>query len=266
MENELLREIKVYWDGVSDSDWYQSLRTEARIARLTEQPTLAFHPAVVLLIRKYMPNLKGKRILLPSSGDNHAAFAFALRGADVTSSDISERQLDNAKRIADRLRLDITFVCDDTMTLSYLQDESFDAVYTSNGTLSWISDLDDMYTSFARVLKPNGLLMQYDVHPFNRPFSGHPWKEPKIVKSYHDVMPDFHWRVQDLVNAQISAGFNIREMSELPAMDASFWYKYDELKHKTPEELENINDWRKNPMAALPAWLVLVSEKGEVKD
>ena len=48
-------------------------------------------------MKKYIGNFTGKRILLPSSGDNHAAFAFALMGAKVTSADISERQLESAR-------------------------------------------------------------------------------------------------------------------------------------------------------------------------
>ena len=53
------------------------------------------------------------------------------------------------------------------------------------------------------------------------------------------------------------------EMAELPAMDASFWFTFAELQQKSREELEGINDWKKNPMAALPAWLALVSQKAE---
>ena len=65
-------------------------------------------------------------------------------GARVTSADISERQLENAAVIAEQLRLDIDFVCDDTMKLSRISDRTYDMVYTSNGTLSWISDPDSM--------------------------------------------------------------------------------------------------------------------------
>ena len=85
--------------------------------------------------------------------------------------------------------------------------------------------------------------------------------EPHIIKSFHVVMPDFHWRVQDIVNANIAAGLSISELAELPAVDASFWFTYDELIKKSQNELANINDWRKNPMSALPAWLVLASKK-----
>lgn len=256
-----VKEVKNHWNNVSDSDWYMSLRTDEKILRLQENPALAFHPAVFELIKKYVGEVSGKYILLPSSGDNHAAFAFAIMGAKVTSSDISERQLENAKIIADKMDLDIAFVCDNTMELGHIKDNTYDLVYTSNGTLSWIGDLIAMYKNINRVLKNQGYSFMYDVHPFNRPFSGEAWKEPKIIKSYYDVMPDIHWRVQDIVNANIVAGLSINELAELLAVDASFWFTYDELIKKSQDELAGINDWNKNPMSALPAWMVLVSKK-----
>lgn len=259
--DEIIDRVKEYWNETSDSDWYRSLRTDERIKHLIEKPESAFHPVVYELISRYLPNMKGKRILLPSSGDNHAAFALAMMGANVTSADISERQLENATAIAEQLGLDIEFICDDTMKLANIGDQAYDMVYTSNGTLSWISDLDGMYSNIYRVLKEGGYALMYDMHPFNRPFSGEAWKEPHVVKSYQDVFPDLHWRIQDIINSQIKAGLGICELAELPAIDASVWFTYDELQTKTPEELEGINDWKKNPLAALPAWLTLISKK-----
>ncbi len=91
-KNDMIDKIKAYWNETSDSDWYRSLRTEAKINGLRERPETAFHPAVFALIRKYLPDLSHRHILLPSSGDNHAAFALAMLGARVTSADISEPQ------------------------------------------------------------------------------------------------------------------------------------------------------------------------------
>ncbi len=259
--SEVIERIKAYWNETSDSDWYKSLRTEESIRRLQENPASAFHPAVFALLGKYLPDWKGLNVLLPSSGDNHAAIAFALLGTHVTSADLSERQLENAAALAARLQLEIEFVCDDTMQLSRIRDAAYDLVYTSNGTLTWIYDLDSMHRSIYRVLKPGGYYALYDVHPFNRPFSGEARKAPRIVKAYQDVFPELHWRLQDIVNSQIKSGLRLCEMAELPAADASFWFPYEELRKKRPEELEGLNDWRQNPMAALPAWAALVSQK-----
>ena len=254
-------EVKEHWNRLSDSDWYKSLRTEEKLNTVRDNPGTAFHPAMIALLEKYSGDFRGKKILLPSSGDNHAAFAFALMGAKVTSADISERQLENAGIISGKWGLDIEYICDNTMYLSKIEDSAYDLVYTSNGTLTWISDLNEMYRNIARVLKKGGYSAVYDIHPFNRPFTGEAWKEPVIRKPYDEVFPDLHWRMQDIVNANVSSGLHIAEMAELPAVNASFWFSYDELKTKTEEETKNINNWKYNPMAALPAWLALVSQK-----
>ncbi len=260
MDDRIL-EVKRYWNEISDSEWYRSLRTEERLGRLREKPETAFSPGVLELIQRYVGDFKGKKILLPSSGDNHAAFAFALMGARVTSADISERQLENAEKISDRWKLDVEFVCDNTMGLSKFDDGTFDLVYTSNGTLTWIYDLGQMYRNVARVLKKGGYSAMYDVHPFTRPFTMEARKPPEIRKSYQDVFPDLHWRVQDIVNANAQAGLRILEMAELPSADASFWYTFEELKTKTPEQTADVNDWKCNPMAAIPVWLAMIAQK-----
>ena len=259
--DERLKQIKEQWNITADSQWYSSLRTDEKINQLVEQPDKAFHPQVYALLKKYLPDIKGKKILLPSSGDNHAAFAFALMGAEVTSADISERQLENAAEIAERLHLDIEFICDNTMELSNIKNDSYDLVYTSNGTHTWITDLNSMYQNICRVLKKDGYSIMYDIHPFTRPFSCEAWKAPQITKAYEDVLPSCHWRIQDLVNATAAAGLSVEEMAELQAVDASFWYTYDELVQQKPGDLANVNDWRFNPMAALPVWLSIVARK-----
>ena len=253
--------VKRYWNEISDSEWYQSLRTEERLDRLRKDPKTAFYPGVLELMERHVGEFKGKKILLPSSGDNHAAFAFALMGAEVTSADISERQLENARRISDSWNLDIEYVCDDTTCLSEFVDGTFDLVYTSNGTLSWITDLEKMYRNIERILKKGGYSAMYDIHPFTRPFTMEAWKAPEIRKSYDDVFPDLHWRVQDIVNALVRAGLRILEMAEIPSADASFWYTFDELKSKSEAETANINDWKHNPMAAIPAWIAMIARK-----
>lgn len=256
-----LQQVKERWNQTSDSAWYQSLRTSEQLDRLVCCPQSAFHPEVFELLRKYTGDFRGKKVLLPSSGDNHAAFAFALLGAEVTSADISERQLENAEAIACRMDLNIRFVCEDTMSLASLETEAFDLVYTSNGTHSWIVDLNGMYSQIHRVLKPGGFSVMYDVHPFHRPFTSEPWKQPQIRQSYFDGPAKLEWRMQDLLNAMCTASLSIRETAELPAVDASFWFKYDELINQPEEKLRNINEWEVNPMAALPVWLTVVAQK-----
>ena len=90
--NEQLQAIKEHWDKTADSAWYQSLRTEEKIAALMEEPARAFHPAVYRMIREFAPDLRGKKALLPSSGSEPGrlrtdmAGTFALCAKTLQSS------------------------------------------------------------------------------------------------------------------------------------------------------------------------------------
>ena len=86
-------------------------------------------------------------------------------------------------------------------------------------------------------------------------------KTAKIVKPYKETLPQCHWRVQDLINSMTGAGLSVREMEELQAENSSFWFSYEELIKQTSENLDKVNNWEYNPMAALPAWISIVAQK-----
>ena len=77
--NNLAVKIKAFWNEKADSEWYRSLRSDAVISGLQDKPETAFHPAVYALIRKYLPNLKGARVLLGRShGLSNPIMTFCL--------------------------------------------------------------------------------------------------------------------------------------------------------------------------------------------
>ena len=56
-------EVKKYWNEVSDSEWYQSLRTEEKLDSIRKNPEAAFYPGLPALMEKHTGGIKGKRIL-----------------------------------------------------------------------------------------------------------------------------------------------------------------------------------------------------------
>ncbi len=162
--------VKKQWDQWSDDDWYVNKRTDDIINKIVENPESVFHKKTFEVIKSYFPSFQGIKICVPASGDNHAVFAFALMGAEVTSVDISKRQIENAEMIAKRLGLKIDFICEDSLLFDMIESKHYDMVYTSNGVNVWIEDLPKMYRNFHRVLKENGVYLLFDVHPFERPF------------------------------------------------------------------------------------------------
>ncbi|WP_219834105.1 class I SAM-dependent methyltransferase [Paenibacillus sp. R14(2021)] len=261
MGNPSTNIVKTNWNEWSDT-WYRRYRTEEAITKLIHVPESAFHPVTFTMLNRALPDLRGKRVCVPSSGDNHAVFAFHLLGADVTSCDISERQLENSSQIARKHGWNIRFLCEDTMQLKGISSGEYDLVYTSNGVHVWIQDLPAMYTNMHRVLKQGGSYIMYDIHPFLRPFGIQAREELQIVKPYDETGPfgevtTYKWRIQDIMNAMVSSGLQLVHMEEMYAVDGTFWIDESTEEGETydAEALEQLCDWTKNPSAALPHWL-----------
>jgi SAM-dependent methyltransferase len=258
------------WDAYSDAYFSKDIGLEDYDIIATA-PERAFPTEVLEMLRAALPDLRGKRVLVPSSGDNLAAFGFALLGAEVTSTDLSENQLANAKKIADAHGWNVKFQQTDSMTLDGLPDGEFDLVYTSQGVHVWISDLTMMYRSFSRVLISGGQYIFFDTHPFTRPFddSGN---EIKIIKDYRDVgpfneVPEHHWRVEDFLRSLIAAGFSIDDYRDLHSSSADLlnydYIYYGEYGSYTARETDGgaRYDWRNNPWAALPQKIAASAKK-----
>lgn len=260
--------VKTIWNKWSET-WYQRYRTDEAILKIINNPESAFHHTTYSMIKKALPNLQGKKICVPSSGDNHAVFAFHLMGAKVTSCDISERQLEHSSSIAQKYGWDIEFICDDTMKLSKIESGQFDFVYTSNGVHVWINDLNSMYKNIQRILNNDGVYIMYEVHPYTRPF-GKDTDKLTILKPYDSVgpfiieeVPRYTWRLQDITNAIASTGFGIKHIEEMYAEDGSYWVDESAVERDSlsKQALDNLCNWKKNPLAALPQWLSLYAVK-----
>jgi ubiquinone/menaquinone biosynthesis C-methylase UbiE len=253
------------WNSVSE-EWFANINYKEIFRMLYENAFIGFPKAIADMIKKNFSSLKNKKVLVPSSGDNIAVFAFALMGAKVTSTDIAENQLMNAKKISDEKNLEIEYVVSDTMKLEEFADNSFDLVYTSNGAHPWIFDLESMYKNINRVLKKNGKFIFFDTHPFSRPFDEKLYDNKlKVVKLYDDIgpfneaVPRFEYRTQDFINAIAKSGLKIIRMEEFHSdpMDLPLHNYLHEYNHPNNG---NYN-WEINPWAALPQCLSMCCEK-----
>jgi len=244
------------WDAGS-ALWAYRADTRGTWKKCHRDPSLAL-PAAEL---KWLENIAGKRVAVLGSGDNQVVFALSGMGARVTSVDISEQQLNVARRRASELGLDVDFLRADVIDLSALHDEAFDVVYTGGYFAVWVSDLRRYYAEAARILKPGGRLIVSEYHPFRRV-----WKKPSIRLdvgfNYFDrgphrseVGPDvlyltpgaleqfeFHWTIADFISAIISTGCRLIHAEEFGDTSES---------------------WEGAPMAGLPVTLLLVAHRGQ---
>jgi SAM-dependent methyltransferase len=264
--------VRDEWNADSD-EYYKRAASEREVKRVMLDPSCAFPKEVFAMIRSVFPDLRGKRVIVPSSGDNMAVIGFHLLGAKVTSMDIAERQLYNAQLISKKYGWydEIDYRIEDSMVFNGVESEAYDLVYTSNGVHVWISDLVCMYRNFHRVLKKGGMYIMFELHPVNRPIGD---KDNKIVarKPYEEIgpiygveggAPNYHWRTQDMVNGVVEAGFSFMRLEEFHAdkdalVNFNCWYDTAEAAR---EDAYRKYDWKINEFAVLPEWVGLCARK-----
>jgi SAM-dependent methyltransferase len=242
------------WDAGAAS-WAHRADTRGIWKRCHRDPSLALHPAEL----KWLCDIAGKRIAVLGSGDNQVVFALSGMRAKVTSVDISEQQLDVARQRAAELGLHVEFVRADVVDLSGLGDATFDVVYTGGHVAVWVSDLRRYYREAARILKPDGLLIVSEYHPFRRV-----WRRSasslEIGFNYFDRGPhrfeaaadvlyaepgelqqfEFHWTVADYITAILASGCQLVHAEEFG---------------------DAVKDWEGAPMTGLPGSLLLVGRR-----
>lgn len=221
----------------------------------------AREPGLVLCAKEleFLGDVLGQRICILGSGDNQVAFALAGLGALVTSVDISQNQLDIAEARSVSLGLDICFLRADVTDLSCIETGAFDVVYTGGHVAVWVADLATYYSEAVRILRPKGLFIVNEYHPFRRI-----WQESKdsmIVETgyfesgpfAHDFDDDvlrrvkgelrcyeFHWTIADYLNAVLKAGASLLFLDEFG---------------------ETVSDWEGAPMDGLPEFLLIIARK-----
>ncbi|WP_370514489.1 class I SAM-dependent methyltransferase [Formosa sp. L2A11] len=87
-------------------------------------------------------DVKGKKILHLQCHFGQDSLSLARLGAHVTGVDLSDVAIKNAKKLANTLELNTTFICCDLYELPNYLDDTFDIVYTSYGTIGWLPDIE----------------------------------------------------------------------------------------------------------------------------
>ena len=233
------------WDAVS-VQWQAEIDTRVDWRSIPDDIRIALDDVEL----KYLGDVSGRSACVLGSGDNLVAFALAAAGARVTSVDISKVQLDIAARRADELGLSIVFHQADVADLGGLcvsigpdspggpsgpggpPDDGFDIVYTGGHVAIWVADLWRYYSEGIRILKPGGLFMVNEYHPFRRLWK-HSAGPLKQEYPYFDRGPftydrseelpgdsgplpsyEFHWTVSDMTRALLEGGCELLAMEE----------------------------------------------------
>lgn len=80
-------------------------------------------------------DIKGKSILHLQCHFGQDSLSLARLGAKVTGADFSDKAIDLARELNEKLQLDAEFICCDLYDLTRQLDKKFDLVFTSYGTI-----------------------------------------------------------------------------------------------------------------------------------
>jgi SAM-dependent methyltransferase len=254
MSNKFHEANRRRWDAAAES-WERRADTRGIWKRCHLDVSLALHPDELQWLRE----VAGKHIAVLGSGDNQVVFALAGLGANVVSVDISDNQIEVARKRAAILGLQVDFLTADVTDLSALAAMTFDIAYTGRHVAVWISDLKRYYAEAARILKPGGLLIVSEYHPFRRIWSnsknnlelGFDYfdRGPHRFETAPDVLYpqpgeleqfEFHWTVADYLTAILASGCQLIHAEEFG---------------------DTCEGWEGAPMAGLPGSLLLVARR-----
>lgn len=110
-------------------------------------------------------NISGKKILHLQCHFGQDTMTFSRMGAQSVGIDLSDKAIERAKELAEKLNLNTQFVCCDVYEVPNFLEEQFDIVFTSYGTIGWLPDLDKWAKVVSRFLKPNGKFVFAEFHP-----------------------------------------------------------------------------------------------------
>ena len=131
-------------------------------------------------------DIRGKTILHLQCHFGQDTLSLARLGAKCVGVDLSDKAIEKAQELNEKLGLDAKFICCDIYDTPNHIDEKFDIVYTSYGTIGWLPDLDKWAKVISTFLKPNGKFVFVEFHPvlwmFDVNFT-------KIQYHYHNEKP-----------------------------------------------------------------------------
>ncbi|MCL9662959.1 class I SAM-dependent methyltransferase [Paenibacillus hunanensis] len=197
-------------------------------------------------------NLTGKRVAQLCCNDGTETLSLKNMGAAAcTGFDISDYAIEEARKLAELSGIECEFVQTDVYEISEQYNATFDLVYISAGSLIWFPDLALFFKTVARLLKPGGMVLIYDIHPvvfmLDENDKEHPLEmkfsyfidEPRVYNDGLDYINKetyegetyyvFDPTISQIINSVLSNGLIMRSFDEY-AHDISALY--DHLQHQ----------------------------------
>ncbi|NJL28447.1 MAG: class I SAM-dependent methyltransferase [Thermoanaerobaculia bacterium] len=110
-------------------------------------------------------DLRGRRLLDVGCGLGESSVYFALRGAEVTATDLSPEMVELTRRLAHHHGVEVEGVVSAAETLE-VEPAAFDLVYAAN-VLHHVGSKEGFFAQIHRALKPGGRFFSWDPLAYN---------------------------------------------------------------------------------------------------
>jgi len=112
-------------------------------------------------------DISGKTISqIPCNNGRELLSLMRFGAKEAIGFDISDTAIKEAKQLAEISRLNAKFERVDILEIDYTYNEHFDFIYISEGSLQWFHNLNEYFSVISRLLKRNGELLIFEIHPF----------------------------------------------------------------------------------------------------
>ena len=162
-------------------------------------------------VQRTLGDLKGKRVLHLHCGTGEGTAALAELGAEATGVDARPGALETARERWPK----ILWVDGNPQSLPrQLRRGRFDLVYSGEGVLGHLDDLDGWAVGIAAALRESGELLVYDDHPVADCVDAFLRWRSDYFRDPAD--PDRLWRLGQVVSTLARAGLRIQALEEYP--------------------------------------------------
>ncbi|MCL2687198.1 MAG: class I SAM-dependent methyltransferase [Methanobrevibacter sp.] len=103
---------------------------------------------------------------LPCNNGRELLSLMQLGAKEGVGFDISDIAIKEAEELKEISKLNVKFERCDILEIDNKYNNYFDFIYISEGSLQWFPDLNDYFSVVERLLKKNGKLLIFEMHPF----------------------------------------------------------------------------------------------------
>ena len=216
------------WDGIAaSSDRFFKAVTREELDAVRAGDWSINVTAQKSVPREWLEPVAGKRILCLAGAGGKQAPILAALGAEVTVFDISQRQLERDREIAEREGLAITTASGDMADLSQFESGAFDLI-VNPCSVCYCPELQPIWNESFRVLVAGGSLVSGLINPVHYifderekdrgnlivrhkiPYSDLDLDEEEREKTMGKERPiDFGHSLSEMIGGVIAAGFQI---------------------------------------------------------